>query len=85
MGLNKNTLNNVFTAFYFIHKWKVVFDCKYSVRRLIGSWIIESAIYCDQILLVPLYLNMFKKHIGLLNHSVTVMTFMSAQSDSNKW
>ncbi len=29
----------------------------YSVRRLIGSRKIESAIYCNDILLVPLYLN----------------------------
>ncbi len=61
MGLNKNTLNNEFTAFYFIHKLKVVFVCRYSVRRLIGSLIIESAIYCNQILLVPVYLNMYIK------------------------
>jgi len=26
---------------------------KYSVRRLIGSWIIESAAYCNQILMIP--------------------------------
>ena len=32
-------------------------NCKYSARRLIGSRIIESAVYCNQILLVPLYLN----------------------------
>ncbi len=35
--------------------------CKYSVRRLIGSRIIESAAYCNQIMLFPLYLNSTQK------------------------
>ena len=35
----------------------VVFFWKYSYRRLIRSRIIISAAYCNQILLVPLYLN----------------------------
>jgi len=30
---------------------------EYSARRLIGSRLIESAAYCNQILLVPLYPN----------------------------
>ncbi len=29
------------------------YNGKYSVCRLIGSWIIESAAYCNQILLIP--------------------------------
>jgi len=29
----------------------------YSARRLIGSLIIESAAYCNQLILVPLYIN----------------------------
>ena len=33
----------------------------YSARRLIGSRIIESAAYCNQMLLVPLYLNSTQK------------------------
>jgi hypothetical protein len=34
-----------------------LYKCYYSVRRLIGSRIIESSAYCNQIFLVPLYLN----------------------------
>jgi len=34
-----------------------MWDAIYSARRLMGSWIIESATYCNQILLAPLYLN----------------------------
>jgi len=32
-------------------------EMQYNARRLIGSRIIESAKYCNQIMLVPLYLN----------------------------
>ena len=39
----------------------VLTENKYSACRLIGSWIIESAAYWNQILLVPLYLNSAQK------------------------
>ena len=39
----------------------------------------ESAAYCNQTLLVP-----YDKNVGLLNHSVIVITFMLAQSDPIK-
>ncbi len=53
---------------------------QYSARRLIGSRIIESAAYCNKKLLAHLYLDSTQK----LNHSVIIITFMLAQSDSIK-
>jgi len=50
-------------------------------RRLIGSRIIESVAYSNQILMAPLYFNQYKKRIGLLDHSVIVINLMLAQSD----
>ena len=46
--------------------WLLAWRCtgsfsKYCVRRLIRSWIIESATYCNQMLLFPLFLNSKQK------------------------
>ncbi len=38
------------------HFQKLTFD-NYSAHRLMGSWIIESAAYCSQILLARFYIN----------------------------
>jgi hypothetical protein len=38
-------------------KYCPTYELLYSARRLIESRIIESAAYCNQIMLVPLYLN----------------------------
>ena len=55
----------------------------YSARRFIGSRIIESAAYCNHILLVLLNLNS-NKNIGLFKHLVIAITFMLVRSDPNK-
>jgi hypothetical protein len=54
--------------------------CQYSVRRLIGSRIIESAAYCNQIIGIPLA----HKKCRFFNHSVIVITFILAQSNPIK-
>jgi hypothetical protein len=52
----------------------------YSARRLMGSWIIESAAYCNQISLAQVYINIAQ------NTSVNwiIRLFISAQSDPIK-
>ena len=42
-------------------EYKTINLILYSARRLIGSRIIESAAYCNRILLVPLYRNSTQK------------------------
>ena len=54
----------------------------YSAHRLIGSRIIESATYCNKILLYTIIPEQYRKYVGLLNHSVIVITFMLILSDS---
>jgi len=49
--------------------------------RLNGSRIIVPAAYCNQITEVPLQTYTVHKNVGLLNHSVAVITFILAQSD----
>ena len=59
-------------------------EVRQGARRLIGSWIIESAAYCNHILLVQLCLQC-TKNVGQLDHSVNDITFMLlAQSDPIK-
>ncbi len=50
-----------------------------------GSRLIESAAYCNQIWLAQLYIKSAQNtSISLLNHSVIVIAYVSAQSDPIK-
>ncbi len=55
---------------------------QYIARRLIGSWIIESADYCNQILPALLYISNTQN--TSVNSIIIVITFMLAQSDPIK-
>jgi len=49
-----------------------------------GLRIVESTVYCNQIMLVPLCLNSTQKTSVNLDCLVNVIIFMLAQSDPNK-
>ncbi len=47
-------------------KYCPTYELMYSARRLIGSRIIESAAYCNHILMAPLYLNSTQNTLPVL-------------------
>ncbi len=84
ISLTRKTSVNFTNIFAFSYESDKCSRSIYSVRCLIRSLIIESAAYCNQILLIPLCTYIVHKKVGKLNHSVIVITFKLAQSDPIK-
>ena len=79
----KKKLESIISGYISPEFWYIFLYFDNFPFRLIGSRIIESAVYYSLVLIITSYLIIYRS-VGKCYHSVIALTFMMAQSDSFK-